>query len=145
MLEAIDFPVGPLPICPPGPPDGRGGITAIAADLGGHPLQDRALGRRGEQQVVVRVAVDVHKTRRGGQPSRIDDPVGVRASRLWTDRLDRVPRDSNGPRAGRAAFAVVDLRATDQDIRLHRLPSPRRIRASGSAGPDPRGPCGFCR
>ncbi len=118
VVQAVHFADDPGPVLPPGPPDGGGRVPAVSPDLAGHPLEDGALGRGGQEQVVIGVAVDVHKARAGRQPLRLDDPAGGRPFGLLAHGQNAIPVDGDVAGQRGSPAAVEDGGPANQDIQL---------------------------
>ena len=130
--------------------DGRVAPAAVADDLGRDALADRALGGRVREDREVAVAVRVDEAGADDLAGRVDDAVRGRSRTEPADVGDLAALDRDVAEVRRAAGAVGDPAATDQDVehqlllgrnvsptcgpsrgsRMSRSPSPRRLKPS---------------
>ena len=126
--------------------------AAVPDDLGRDPLADRALRGRVREQREVAVAVRVDEAGADDLPRGVDHPAGVLGAVEPADLDDAAVLDRDVSEEGRAAGAVGDPAALDQDVeqgrvtsctdvtpptcgpsrgsRMSRNPSPRKLKPS---------------
>src|SRR3974377_518958 len=117
MIQSVKLAVRGGAILPPRPPDGSGRVAAVSAHLARHPLQDSTLGRTRQEEVVVRVAVDVHEAWGSRQALGADPPVRCPGTEI-TAHGDK-PATVYGEIAfhRRRSTSVVNLRPANQDVK----------------------------